>query len=579
MDFFYSLRFRLTVICLFTITIPLALQTFLLPVYYQNMISAETKTLTESTLTSLVKNIETYLDDLERITLNPYRSSEYLNALIFRTDEKYEDSEQYDMFKTTEAISNMLENSLRYARRDITCCLFATNSNYGYLVTKDGMSMPRANYRFTDQCWYKDAVKANGNAVFISAHAQEYLAVQPVNKVFSVARLLKNPESQKPLGVIMADADTIVLNRILGDVALNVSSIISIFDKDKNLIYSTHEIHPEAIAQIRHHQPVINNSSTEYVIVTKAIERVNWEIVVLLSDSEMKSKLRFAYTIGFLFAIAASVIILSLFSTLTLKITSPFKKIGRFIRQVESGNLKARIGLKGRDEISKLAMSLDNMACQLDDLIDREYKLALSKRNAEYHALQSQINPHFLYNTLTGFLGLNRLKKHGLLEKSIVALTGLMRYTLDQKDFSSVKEECLMLERYCSLQKLRFEDRLEYSIEYDVSVADCRIPKLLLQPLVENSIIHGIEPLDRPGKIIVKAFKEDNENISYLKIIVDDDGVGFDTNLIDMEKSVGISNARTRLLLLFPEAEFAIYSLKGRGTHIILKIPEGEISR
>ena len=318
MDFFYSLRVRLTIICLITIAVPLALETFLLPVYYQNMISTETKTLTESTLSSLVKNIDIYFDDLERITLNPYRSSEYLNALVFRADENYYKSEQYDMFKTTETISNMLENSLRYARRDITCCLFATYDNSGYIVTKDGMSMSRANFSFTDQSWYKDAVNARGNAVFISAHLQEYLSTQPAGKVFSIARLLKNPGSQKPLGVIMADADTIVLNRILGDVALNVSSIISIVDSDKNLIYSSHDLNSDAITQIKKNHSIINNSGKRYVTVTKAIDRVNWEIVVLLSDSEIKSKLRFVYTVSFMSAIVATVIILSLFSTLSL---------------------------------------------------------------------------------------------------------------------------------------------------------------------------------------------------------------------------------------------------------------------
>ena len=105
----------------------------------------------------------------------------------------------------------------------------------------------------------------------------------------------------------------------------------------------------------------------------------------------------------------------------------------RFVKQLEKGDLKSSINIEGRDEISKLAKALDNMAYRLDDLIDREYKAALSKRNAEFNALQSQISPHFLYNTLNGLLGLNRLGKQETLEKSIIALTSLLRYTLDQR--------------------------------------------------------------------------------------------------------------------------------------------------
>ena len=250
----------------------------------------------------------------------------------------------------------------------------------------------------------------------------------------------------------------------------------------------------------------------------------------------------------------------------------------RFVKQLEKGDLKSSINIEGRDEISKLAKALDNMAYRLDDLIDREYKAALSKRNAEFNALQSQISPHFLYNTLNGFLGLNRLKQETL-EKSIIALTSLLRYTLDQKDLTTVSEELLFLERYCSIQKLRFEDRLEYNICCDSVVAIYKIPKLILQPLIENSIIHGVEPLDRVGTIQVIAGLTCDSGVPYLQISITDNGAGFNHESLseDEDAGVGLANVKERLSLLFPESIFLVSSKPGEGTQVIIKIPQNDV--
>lgn len=580
MDFFYSLRFRLTVLCLLTIAIPQSILMFFMPFYYRDMISEETKALTESNISSLKKNIDIYLDDLERITLSPYLTEEYTNALIFRAEENYSQSQQYDLFKTNQTISSMLSNSLLNTRKDIVCTLYSTSDDFGYLMTKDGLVTPQPDFKFTQQEWYKEAVAADGKAVFTNVHAQDYYPTPQKNRVFSVARLINNPyQHKKPLGVIMADADTVILGQILGDAKFNVSSIVAVLDSDNNLIYSNHPISISALDQIKTNENTIYENKEQYVTVSKKLDRVNWKMVVLLSNSEIKSKLRFVYLISFLLAIAVSVFVLFLFSILSRLITNPFNKIMRFVKQLEKGDLKSRINIEGRDEISKLAEALDNMAYRLDDLIDREYKAALSKRNAEFYALQSQVSPHFLYNTLNGFLGLNRLGKHETLEKSITALTGLLRYTLDQKDLTTVSEELLFLERYCSIQKLRFEDRLEYNICCDSVVAIYKIPKLILQPLIENSIIHGVEPLDRVGTIQVIAGLTCDSGVPYLQISITDNGAGFNHESLseDEDAGVGLANVKERLSLLFPESIFLVSSKPGEGTQVIIKIPQKDV--
>ena len=587
MNFFYSLRFRLYLLCLLSVVIPMSITIFIMSSYYQNLISNETKASSETTMIALTKNIETYLDDLERITLAPYSNQDFMyspdfnptliNNLGIRTSSHYNEISEYDKMQTRNIINSSLFNYMQNVRKDILCCLIAIDDKNAYIVTKLGGSDTPSDFSFSTQTWYKKAVAADGGSVFINAHVQNYIVSQQNTKVFSVARLLRDPISQRKLGVIMADADTVVLNKILENVNFNVSSTITIVDDNNNLIYSNHDISLDVMAQIEQGGSQITDRNEKYEVVSKSINRVNWKMVVLLSSKEIKLKLKLVYFIGFLFATGMCVFTFLLFSSLARLITKPFKEITNFIVQVEKGNLDINLKMKGRNEISNVAKALDNMVFQLNDYINREYKAALHIRNAELYALQSQINPHFLYNTLTGFLGLNRLNKKESLEKSIIALTGLMRYTLAHNELAKLSDEFLFLERYCSLQKLRFESRLEYNLYYDKNTAEYKIPKLILQPLVENSIIHGTEPLDGVGIIDIKAFVIVKDEITFLQMRLRDNGVGFDKDNFDLKKSVGLCNVKERLSLLYPSSTFTINSKRNYGTEIIIEIPEKDV--
>lgn len=206
-----------------------------------------------------------------------------------------------------------------------------------------------------------------------------------------------------------------------------------------------------------------------------------------------------------------------------------------------------------------------------------KYKELLEKREAEYQALQSQIHPHFLYNVLNGLVGLNRLGDKKSLENAIFALKGMLRYTLEQNGWTTIAEEFQFLTKYCDLQKIRFQERLAVGIHYDEDVANFKIPKLLLQPLVENAIIHGIEPLDRPGRLDVSARLIGNNNSSALGIYIVDNGTGFLQEAGENRKHIGLSNVQERLLIAFPKASLDIQSRIGLGTKVGIEIDREEV--
>jgi sensor histidine kinase YesM len=201
-----------------------------------------------------------------------------------------------------------------------------------------------------------------------------------------------------------------------------------------------------------------------------------------------------------------------------------------------------------------------------------KYKELLERREAEYEALQSQIQPHFLYNLLNGLIGLNRMGDRKSLEGALFSLKDMLRYTLEQNDWSTVAEELRFVSKYCELQQVRFQERLSVDIHCEEAAASFSIPKLILQPLVENAVIHGIEPLGGPGKLRVSARHIQKNGASGVGIVVIDNGVGFSVEDHPEDGRIGLRNVKERLLMAFPHALLKVDSEPGKGTRITMDI-------
>jgi sensor histidine kinase YesM len=201
-----------------------------------------------------------------------------------------------------------------------------------------------------------------------------------------------------------------------------------------------------------------------------------------------------------------------------------------------------------------------------------QYSELAGLRAAEYQALQSQVRPHFLYNVLSGFAALNRMGETRTLERSILALRELLRYSVDHGESATVAEELAFCERYCELQGMRFQDRLGWRVSNGAGPS-WRVPKLLLQPLVENAIIHGIEGKGERGTVVIEARETaGGDGGRTLVLSVSDDGSGFDQD--KAEKGVGLRNVERRLALAYPGSRMAVSSRPGEGTSVVLELPE-----
>ncbi len=569
----YSLRFRLVIFYLLIFLVPATIMMTAMPLYFQNSLASETQSLTQGTLTSISRNIGTYLDDLNRLTLSPYLNDDVMQALKLKASPNYARADAYTRLTADRALNTTLPLFLQNSRTDILATVLVASDGTSFIASSgNAISEPVSNFLFDQQDWYQKALRADGNVVFISPHPQDYLQ-NSSRQVFSVARLIKDPDSGRFLGVIMADADSRVLARIVSDITFNVSSIICILDGENKLLYSSNPLPPAVPAQTFLKPAEINLGDYTYTPIVKEILPAQWNVIVLLSNSEVVAKTRWLYLTGILFAAGGLLATFLLFFILSRWIIRPFREIIGVMKQVETGNLRASIEVKGNDEIAELGRAFNKMVERLNQLIEREYKAVLSQRDAEYRALQSQIRPHFLYNTLNSFIGLNRLKDSAGLENAVYALSSMLHYLQEGEQQVNLEGEIAFVEKYCQLQLLRFRDRLKISIHIDPQLAQLKVPKLFLQPLVENAITHGFEPSGRACKVTIEAGLKIKEESTWANIRVEDDGVGFTSETLDGKACLGLTNVRERLKMAFPGSCFSISSQVGSGTIVEIEIP------
>ncbi|MGE5613204.1 MAG: sensor histidine kinase [Bacillota bacterium] len=327
------------------------------------------------------------------------------------------------------------------------------------------------------------------------------------------------------------------------------------------------------------------------ILLTK-YERVAWDRLILITCiskniafSDMKNRL--VYYILISLSISATFILLGNFVIHYL--TSFMKDIVACMEQIGKGNYDVRLHHSSSRDLKLISETFNSMASRIRHLIDDVYKAKLAARESELRFLQSQMNPHFLFNILTTIRTKAKLAGNETVSNMLIALNELLRagiYT-NNDELTTLEIELDYVKKYLYLQKMRFQHMLEYKIfVHDSSVLGCRIPKLSIEAIVENSVVHGIEQKIGGGCVDVFVLCDNRK----VYVIVNDDGVGFDMgtlNLSDKTMSaiprgnhsqIGLKNTDRRLKLIFGEEYgLLIDSHENAGTCVIITIPiDGE---
>jgi len=264
------------------------------------------------------------------------------------------------------------------------------------------------------------------------------------------------------------------------------------------------------------------------------------------------------------------------------KISNPIKRLDGSVREIESGNLDVEIVPSGSYEVEHLGKSIKNMLGRIKVLMSDLVAEHNAKRKSEFDTLQSQINPHFLYNTLDIIVWMIENENSDKAVNIVTALAKFFRISLSKgKNIITVKDEVEHVRNYLMIQNMRFKNRFEYSIDVDEKVLSYSSLKLMLQPLVENAIYHGMEFMDGDGEIDVKVFKEDNS----LYFTITDNGLGMSEDMVETllnkdfvpskkGSGIGVKNVNERIKLYFgSEYGLKVESEPDEGTKITIHLP------
>lgn len=338
----------------------------------------------------------------------------------------------------------------------------------------------------------------------------------------------------------------------------------------------------------------------DVILQRGAIPDIGGEIIFKLPKSELLSGIEEIRKLSFIIFFISLLLLAVPFFLVINNILQPLKKLMRLMNEIKLGklnNLRKRISLQGYAEIIIMANDFNEMLDEIDDLTHRLldsntrlYEAELVKKQSEMAYLQSQINPHFLYNTLESINGIAAKEGADKIFRMTKALALVFRYSVKGTDTVPLREELAMIKSFIYIQKLRFSNRFEVEYDFPEEILECRVPKMILQPIVENAIFHGIEP--KSGEGLLELAGEVSGDTIFLT--VKDNGMGMEDEKLrmimnslsakrglvgqnqDWTLNIGLANVNNRVKLKYGnEYGIIIESESGLGTEIVIMMPAG----
>lgn len=526
--------------------------------------------LTSGYLQSASQNISMYIKDLEQVIFMPFFDNKVISLLSQFS--KQESVSFTDQTLFDNEFGNLI-SSIRYISNDFYSALIVNNDKTIYSSSNFNTAEPVLGYNWSEESWYQQAIEAKGRIVFIPPHTADYYTPEDSTERISLVCTINNLVTRNPYAVIKIDFLPSTIASLFEDLDFNVPFIAYAVDSADNIIFQTSsdkhmskmiktEISDSLIKYAGYNEKQVNH-------LQKRIESTPYTLHILLDRAAAIRYTLNIYAAGIGLYIIAFLISLMLDRKLAKRISEPISAINETLAKVEKGDFEAEYTSKPNWELDEIGASLNHMISDLKETIDKKYVAELAKEKAENKALLSQISPHFLFNTLNTLIALLYDKKYIQLENALYNLSDLLHYVLRKDSMVKTSQELDFLRAYLLLQQERFQNKLEFNIACDEKAKDATIPRLILQPFVENSIIHGMEPMDK-GEFTIDIFAKIANSV--LTLSVKDNGVGFDPLKTDFSSSIGVENCLQRIRLLDKDAEIKIESAPQKGCEITIKI-------
>ena len=540
---------------------------------------------TQTIIQQMNQNIDSYIDYMENIA---YLISSNEDVQDYLFDEKIDNEGRY-------RILNQLQTILD-SRSDIRNV--GIISKNGRMLINDGSKSVNQDLDLNTQEWYATALEKPNGPILTSSHVQHIISGERP-WVITLSRGIRDQSgSGEKEGVFFIDLNYSAISGLCDQSTVGTKGYAFILDAKGNIVYHPqqqqlyNELQTENISLIMDtdEDTVLTGTGNDGKLYSiSRSEKTGWTVVDCTNVKELLSKSRQAQSVYVLTAIILVIVALLFSRFMARSITLPIQKLRDSMKKVQEGDFSVSdVVVDSKNEIGSLTKSFDVMTHRIHELMEQNVHEQEEKRKSELKALQSQINPHFLYNTLDSIIWMAEGKKNEEVVLMTASLARLLRQSISNEDeVVPIANEVEYARGYLTIQKMRYKDKLEFQIEVDSSILYIPLIKLVLQPIIENAIYHGLKYKESKGLLIVKGFMKDGNAV--LQVI--DDGVGMDeetlAHIYDKHKvnyhsnGVGVYNVQKRLKLYYGEDYGITYTSElGKGTTATITIPgrqEGQI--
>jgi two-component system, sensor histidine kinase YesM len=536
-------------------------------------------------------NLENYINELNGLTLSLYNNRGFINFL--------KNANKENNYVTIGIITNVLQTIL-YAEDNIERVHISIAEDDRVIsASKRSTVIFSKNMMAKNQEYYIKAIESPFNMYIEPIHTLYENSNRKPRNVIALHRSLTDIPSDDVLAYISLEVSPDKIYKLSQNLYNHDTEEFYIISPEGQLVYSSNNEVTSNLDQQKWIKKLIlsdqqkgtmgwNEDLFNGVMIFDKIpdSAGGWILVKRIPNASLYESAYNVTKINIIFGLVGLLLVIIATMIVSIKITSPIRILLNYIDEIEQGNRKVQFETYGQDEIGILGYRFKKMMDKINDLIDREYKLELENKTNQLKVLQSQINPHFLYNALQSIGTVALKNKVPQIYTLITHLSIIMRYGMNMKeDTVPLLKEINYTKAFLLLQKERFGDQLHYSIHLDHEVVDIRVPKMILQPVIENYFKHGFDNRDGVGEISIECKREGTD--LYINVL--DNGIGVsEARMAEIyrnikeekhknhgaESNIGLKNIYTRLQLYYEGlATLQLMNRESGGLLVSIRLP------
>lgn len=585
------INWQIFVLMITTITIPLLIISAIIYFSSVQAVKNEYQASSNLILNNLSFNIDQYLQSIETATLTALMDGQLQLALEHWSQQKsvHAEDQRLQYGKVIENFVSSIEMSIK----NVDSVQIYASDRVFYSA-----NFNRSDYNienFANEDWYRQTLAREGGIVIFGTH-KPFHRVNAQDSVISIARVINKTGTKQPLSVLLIDIRLDSLREIL-NMSETTKRKFLIVDRDNHVVYSSEQDLNSSdlnfITGSRVSNEELNESTNSYFAPISGVNSYihyitspysGWRVFQYIAEKEMIKHAEKVQSIILSLAICSLGTAILFMFILSARVTKPIIQLSRMVKLVGLGKFDVDISSKRRDEFGVLYLGIRKMVNDLKEYIERSSIAKAKQKMAQYGALKSQINPHFLANALESIQMKAILNGDREISEMIGLLGSLFRSTIQTGiETVTLREELHHTRLYVQVQQLRFGDKIQYIEHLTADSEQAMVLHFSLQPLIENAIVHGIERKVGPGTLVISTEISGNDMI----IIIRDDGAGMREDQLQLlrermssssdtleENHIGVKNVHDRIRFYFGEQYgIEIESGIGEGTTVSLRVP------